>query len=202
VYHSARDLPGSPWPSALGGAAAVPSSGVVPTYRTIPDGDAGAQATVGYMRQLILEGAVSPVVRRQAVTIASKVNERDYAGQIVAIRSWLQDHVKFLRDPDGQELLHEAALLVASIQQHGDVHMDCDDVAILGGALGSSIGLLARIVTVSYHDPRIAGASPFAHTWAELASPVDSPRWVELDTTRAVQQLDPRYIDRYFIVEV
>lgn len=188
----------------FGDVATLPSSGVTVTYKRIPDGDAGAVATVREMAELILDGSTSPIVRRQAVAIAGAVPARDYAGQLSAIRRWLENHVVFLRDPDGTELLHTADLLVSSIVANGVIHVDCDDVAILAGALGKSIGLLARVVTVSFRDPRhaVPRSTPFAHTWTELSSPIDSPRWVDMDTTRSAQSIDPSFIDRSFIVDV
>lgn len=170
------------------------------TRKTIPDGDAGARATVREMATLIERGATQPMVRRQAVAIAARVAERDYAGQIRGIRAYVASHVRFLRDPDGIEQLHDPELMVLSILENTLIHVDCDDVAILAGALGKSIGLLARIVTVAFPDP--AHGDPFAHTWAELSSPVGVPHWIEMDTTRSAQSIDPSFITRTFIVDV
>lgn len=177
------------------------SDGIALTYKEIPEGDAGAVATVNEMARLILDGSTSPIVRRAAVAIASTVAPRDYAGQLAAIRRWVAQHVSFLRDPEGTELLHTPDLLVRSILANGMIHVDCDDVAILASAIGKSIGLLARIVTVAFQDPQRTPA-PYAHTWAELSSPIDSPRWVEMDTTRSAQRIDPSLISRSFIVDV
>lgn len=177
---------------------------------TIPDGDGGAYATVDHMARLIRDGSTSPTVRRAAVTIVAAVPPRQYDRQIGAVRRWLAAHVQFIRDPDGTELLHTPDVMLESIATNASqrIHVDCDDVAILGGALGKSIGLLCRIVTVSFKDPSFGlgapatGDEPFAHTWAELAAPVGVPTWRELDTTRSAQRIDPRFIARSFTVEV
>jgi hypothetical protein len=181
--------------------------------RTIPDGDAGAAATVREMAKLIIAGSSAPLVRRMAVEIVRPIAPRMYEQQARAIRQWLARHVVFLRDPDGTELLHTPELMVRSVIANGTIHVDCDDVAILAGALGKSIGLLCRIVTVAFRAmddegnplaPRTGfdATTPFAHTWAELSSPIDSPRWLEMDTTRAAQGVDPALIARSFVVDV
>lgn len=189
-------------PVPLGDALRA-ADGVTVDYRSIPDGDAGAVATVRAMAALIEHGSVSPIVRRQAAIIAATVPARDYDGQLRAIRAWLAMHVVFLRDPEGTELLHEPELLVASIIQNGTIHVDCDDVAILGGAIGKSIGLLCRIVTVAFRDPVTGAGGPFAHTWAELASPVvDPPEWLDMDTTRTAQNLTGAHVAHSFIIDV
>lgn len=183
-------------------------------HRTIADGDAGTRQTVAIMRELILQGAVCPIVRGQAVAIARQCAPRDYVGQCNAIRAWVSRHVVFMRDPANAELLHTPELLVISIHRNPNevIHVDCDDVAILAGALGQAVGLCARIVTVAFRDPSnpprrnwwggFDDVTPFAHTWCELAPPVGSPLWVDMDTTRTTQGVDPSLIARSFTVDV
>lgn len=230
MYSSGRGPVTAPSQLGDGAALAVDASGAsrggvtsgapfAVEHLTIRDGDAGTADTVDLMAGLIRDGAVDPLVRRQAIAIIAGTAPRDYDAQLAALRAWVSRHVVFLRDPTVAELLHSPRLMVQSIMTNpsGVIHVDCDDVAILAGALGMSIGLLCRIVTVAFRDPttpaapvgwltRILrgfdGAEPYAHTWSELSCPVGSPQWCDMDTTRSTQGVDPSLIARSFIVEV
>lgn len=147
---------------------------------TIGLGDAGTAVTVSRMRALIREGGADPMVRLLAQRIVAGVDGRDTARQAGVIRSWLKANFRFLRDPQNVELLHTPEYLLRMLVREGYIQGDCDDVAILGGALGEAIGLKAKIVTVGFDGP----TGPFAHVWVELTGP-GLGRWVELDTTRS-----------------
>lgn len=142
-------------------------------------GDAGTGRTVERMRALIRQGGANPIVRRVAQRVVAGVDGRDAARQAGVIRSWLQSTFRFLRDPNGVELLHTPDFLLRELQANGYIQGDCDDVAILGGALGLAVGLAAQIVTAGFEGP----TGPMAHVWVELAGPGAS--WQDLDVTRS-----------------
>lgn len=184
------------WRSLLGDAASTLPDQV---YRKwIPPGEAGTRAVVQTMAQLARQGAVHPIVRTTAARIVASAQGRDGTSQGRLLRTWLSEHVAFLRDPDGVELLHTPLRLLTMIGAGGTVHVDCDDAAILGAALGKAVGLLSRFVVVGFRSPK----APFQHVWAEVSNPVGSPRWVELDITRSAQRIVPGLISRRLIVRV
>lgn len=180
--------------------------------RETRNGDAGVEDTVAAMSELIRAGSVDPIVRGQAIAIVKRVAVRDYDAQVQAIRKWVSDHTVFLRDPTAAELLHAADLMVRSIHENADtkIHVDCDDVAILSGALGMSVGLLCQIHVVSFITSKpparffglVDTPAPYEHVWAELSTPVGLPRWADMDTTRQSQGVDPSLIERSLIVPV
>lgn len=161
----------------------------------IARGDAGTQQTLQRMRSLVNRSLALPIVRGTAVALVRSVLPRDRSGQVRCIRSFLGERIQFLRDPVGVELLHDPVWLLREIQTRYYVTVDCDDVAILGAALGKSAGLKARFVAVAFYDP----VAPYAHVWAEL---FDGDQWRDLDVTRKTQDLSAKGISRRLIFPV
>lgn len=161
----------------------------------IPGGDAGTVVTLGKMRSLVNRSLVLPIVRGAAVSIVRLVVPRDRRGQVAAIRRFLNERVQFLRDPVGVELLHTPDWLLRDIKARYYTNADCDDVAMLGAALGKAVGLKARFVAVAFYDP----VAPYSHVWAEL---FDGDRWGDVDVTRTVQDLSSKGISRRKVVNV
>lgn len=145
------------------------------------------------MRALVLDRCAHPAIRTLATSIAGF--GLDAPAKVRAIRQWLRSHIRFLADPDTTELLHDPVLLVRWINEQGMIGVDCDDVAILGAALGKAVGLPARFVIVGFFDER----APFTHVWAEL---FDGADWRELDTTRTQQGIEDERIRRRVAVDV
>jgi transglutaminase-like putative cysteine protease len=169
----------------------------------IPTGDFGTLATLGHMRRLAREAVANPLVRATAVAATDGTGGKDAFAQAMAIRNWLVRNTAFLRDPNGTELLHSPRYMLAALRTLGPpLRIDCDDVAVLGAALGGAVGLRARFVVAAFFSP----SAPFRHVWTELSAPwgtVVGTRWVELDTTRSGQSL-PSFnaISRIKTVEV
>lgn len=161
----------------------------------ISRGDEGTRQTLGRMKALVNRSLVLPVVRGTAVGIMRPVVPRDRVGQIEAVRGFLTERVQFLRDPVGIELLHSPDWLLREIQGRYYVTADCDDVAILGAALGKAAGLKARFVAVAFYDP----VAPYSHVWTEL---FDGGQWRDLDVTRKSQDLASKGISRRLVYPV
>jgi hypothetical protein len=185
------------WRSLLGAATESTLPDKV-TRHWIPSGDAGTVATVRIMVRLARADAAHPLVRSMAAKIVQPASGRDGVAQAGMIRRWLGEHIAFLRDPAGTELLHTPVRLLAMIGAARTIHVDCDDAAILGASLGKAVGLLSRFVVVGFRSP----TAPYQHVWTELSNPVGSPRWVELDITRAAQNISPAMISRRLTVRV
>lgn len=175
----------------------------------IADGDAGVQQTVRKISEIIRESVADPLVRAAATSIVGSLQANDFQGQIYAIREFLQRNVRFLRDPAGVELLHTPEWMLRHIAEYGAVHVDCDDVAILGGTLAGSIGLRVKLVTVAFLDSGDRAAyTPLSHIWASVTAPVaflgsyGNQDWFELDTTRPMQELPLGAISRSVVTLV
>lgn len=167
---------------------------MAPTVRnlSIATGDAGTRQTLAEMAALIRKGSLTPAVRETAITVAGDSN--DPIRQLVALRSWLQGHWQFVLDPSSGELLHDTAWLLRDLRERGAIAGDCDDAAILAGALAASIGYRVALVIIAL-GPANAGAEvPFSHVWASASPPQDFPvdgrqLWLELDITRPMQNI-------------
>lgn len=161
---------------------------------SINAGDYGAAQTASSMVRLIREGAVHPAVRRLALRIVAGTDGRDQRDQAGLLKTWMHGHFRFVRDPHGAELLHTPEYLLREVGAQGYVQGDCDDAAILGGALARSIGFRTRLIIVSFHDRR----APFSHVWVEIGD-VAGKWWYELDVTRSRPDLEAHVARRKVI---
>lgn len=160
---------------------------------TIAEGDAGAEQTAAEMVRLIREGAMTPRVRDVAVGVAGGLP--DELSQLIALRDWVQRHFVFVRDPASGELLHDTEFMLSSIARRGVMCADCDDAAILAGALACSIGANVQLMLVSVGSGEPGEADgPFSHVWATASPPVPCVDrttgrqvWIEFDVTRPAQ---------------
>lgn len=141
----------------------------------IPAGHLGIEATVRHMRRLVGAAQLDDLLRETAASIVGP----DPCSTAERVRDFLQENVLFRRDPLGTELLKTPRYMLREIAEHGEAIGDCDDVAVLGAALGRAAGLPARFVLLAFRE-----GAPYEHVYTELATPEG---WLELDTTRPFQ---------------
>lgn len=144
---------------------------------TIPGGHAGIEATVRRMRAIVRGALRVPLLVETAADIVASAGGSTEAAE--RIRAWLDRHTEFVHDPVGVELIKTPRYMLQEIAHHGTARGDCDDVAVLGAALGKAVGLPARFVLLGFKE-----GAPFEHVYAELLT--DSG-WLELDTTAPAQ---------------
>ena len=146
-----------------------------PTIRLerIPGGYGGTLKTVEHITRLIRQGAKDFHVRQTAIDILLRreVRPKDYLGEIKALFEWVQQNVRYTRDTFRLEVLHSARRMLEL--RAGD----CDDMAILLGAMLESIGHPVRLV--------LSGPNPlkqdlFTHIYVEV---FHKRRWIPLDAT-------------------
>lgn len=167
------------------------------TTRSISDGDPGTAQTVAAMAELIRAGALTPAVRQVATEIVAVYPENAAVAQLLGIREWVAEHFQFVRDPSSGELLHDPDHLMRQIATRGVAYGDCDDAAILAGALACAVGFRVALITVALHEDSTtpAAAVPFGHVWASASPPfacLDGSQrqlWIEFDVTRPMQQI-------------
>lgn len=154
------------------------------SVKRIAGGDLGSFQTISQMRQLVNASLVDPVVIETARSIVVACPSRDLTCRAVAVRDWLADHFQFIHDPNGVELLSSPRYMLDKIAARGYAQGDCDDVAILGAALGKAVGLRARFVLAGFEGPR----GPFRHVFCILRG-LDS--WYSLDVTKPQRPMLP-----------
>lgn len=150
--------------------------------RSIAGGDAGALETLAIMAELTNRATRNPFVVAAARSLAVRSSSpRDDYGQAIAIREWLARRWRFVDDPTDTELLRDPENMLREYFDTGGVMGDCDEAAILGAALGKSIGLGACFTVLAF-DPRDGGNGGFSHVFATLLT--SDGRSVSLDVTK------------------
>lgn len=143
------------------------------TTLRIPRGYLGTRRTVAHVRSLIQGGARDFYVRQKAIDImlARGVRPKNYRGEIEALFEWVQRHVRYTKDPFRVEVLHSPRRMLEL--RAGD----CDDIAILLGAMLEAIGHPVRLVLTGsdFTRPQL-----FSHIYLEVFC---RGQWISLDAT-------------------
>ncbi|MGR8981787.1 MAG: transglutaminase-like domain-containing protein [Gammaproteobacteria bacterium] len=159
----------------------------------IPRGYAGTRTTVGYIAQLIKQGAKDFCVRQRAIDILfhCAVPAKDYLREIEVLFEWVKKNIRYTRDIYRVELLHSARRLLAL--RAGD----CDDLTILLGAMLKSIGHPVRLALVGFNPKK---KKLFTHIYLEVFL---KDQWIPLDPTvnRPMGWAPPADHRRIFIVD-
>jgi transglutaminase-like putative cysteine protease len=150
----------------------VPSDALI-TRVAIPRGYAGTMQTAKRIAALIRRGAADFGVRQHAIDVLVRRNVRpkDYLNEMRALFEWVQRRVRYTKDPYRIELLHAARRM---LQLRAG---DCDDMAILLGAMLKSIGHPVRLVLCG---PDRSRPDLFTHVYLEG---FHKGRWIPLDAT-------------------
>lgn len=139
--------------------------------KTIPSGDLGTDATVSEMEKLIRDGVKEPLVRELAIGLVRGIAPKDYMGEISRIFQWVQQNIRYTRDPVALELLQSARRLLQ------DRAGDCDDFTILTSALLQAIGHQTRIKTIAVRP------GEYHHVYPEVFV---QGQWLPLDASHSL----------------
>lgn len=141
----------------------------VATLKDIPAGRGGMIATLYEMRRFAREAVRAPsqTVRVKALELVRHLPPRHWRGQIAALQKFVQETIRYVRDPPGLEL-------VATPEKTLELGQgDCDDQATLLAALLESIGHPARFMAIG-----LRGMS-FSHV---LVQTLDGLKWITVET--------------------
>lgn len=142
------------------------------------NGDDGTAQTVALIRHAYQSALTDPLVRSTAGRIVRTLPPQDLEAQARAIFQWVKEHIRFVRDPVGHEVVSSANWTLT----HG--FGDCDDVnAVLIPSLLGAVGIHSRLITVATYpdDPS------FTHIYCEAqVGGIHGSRggWVPLDMAR------------------
>lgn len=127
------------------------------------------------MAQLAQKGLRDQRIRNLAVALTTDgflngtgLKQKDFTGEAERLHAFVRDQIRYVRDTDGVELVHDPAITL----QIGAG--DCDDKAILLASLLGSIGHPTRFIAVAF-EPEL-----YSHVW--LQDYLDG-RWVDLEPT-------------------
>ena len=138
----------------------------------------GTDDTARLMRQYALgpEGEQHFLVRQMAEKIVGSVAPKDYLGEILAIRHWgTSPVIRYTNDPRHVELVKTPVRALLEIQKNGFALLDCDEIALLLGSLGMSIGKEFSFCLVGF-----GAQGSYSHVFARLKEPKSS-MWIVCD---------------------
>lgn len=157
------------WLGGLG--ATVRSTPTVARLAGIPEGVAGATATMRAMRQLVRDSIREPAqqVRETALSITGTAagSGPGYVEQVRRIQSWVQNNIRYVRDPTTVELVQTPQKTLE--YKAGD----CDDQAVLTAALLDSLGHPAQFVAVGLNG------EPLSHVMVQT---LIGDKWYGVET--------------------
>lgn len=129
------------------------------------------------MAQTANQAQVDPLTVETAHRIVRGETPRNDTGYALAIRQWLRDNFRFVPDQRDVDTTREPHYLLLELARDGKMTGDCDDLAVLGAALGLAVGLSPRFKVLEF--PSLENQA--GHVYAELET---SSGWVDLDTTK------------------
>lgn len=138
-------------------------------------GEAGTAQTVAVMRRLVDQAQADPTFVRFVVDLVRAVPAYDDLGETRQLYEWVRQNIRYTKDPVSKEKLYPPQELLKI--RAGD----CDDLAMLLGAMGLTLGYPARLITISA-DPE--NPQEFSHVYLELEVPPGSGQWIPLDAAR------------------
>lgn len=125
-----------------------------------------------YARILIELGKRDPEIRELAVRIVSSCKGKDYRCEAETLHRWVQDNVRYIKDPLGVERFATAN---RTLQERAG---DCDDSSITLSALLESIGHETRLIFI---DGDLSGK--FTHVISQVKV---GDTWYWMETTKKV----------------
>jgi len=130
--------------------------------REIGDYENGNYQTVDVMRRVARQWAAEPVVRQLALKIIdeARIKSHNFNDEVVALARFVQQYVRYVRDPNGVEQLHSPGYMIRQISE-GTAQGDCDDQALLLATLLLSIGAQPYFAIVRYRSD----SGPFNHIY-------------------------------------
>lgn len=140
----------------------------------IPDGLPGTEQTVRNMRRLIEGARHDPYFVHGIRGIVKPVTERDYLGEVQAIKKFVQSNIRYLHDPIETETLASPQFMLADIQKTGKTSGDCDEFTTFELAANETLGRPTRIVVVSTKPD-----GDMSHVYGEI---LVNGRWVPSDS--------------------
>ena len=135
----------------------------------LPEGLNGVRRTLVYMRELVKQGRVDPLIRQAATQAIFLTPEKDEYSEANAIFDMVRDSIRYVKDVNQVETLSTPQITLAG--RLGD----CDDQTVLLAALLESVGYPTRFVVAGYSDP-----NAYDHVYLQACV---NNQWIDMDAT-------------------
>lgn len=122
------------------------------------------------MVKLTKKATNDPQVITLARNIVARVPSKDWRGEVEHVQAWVKNNIRYTLDPISAETIQTPEVTLK--QKSGD----CDDHAILVGALLGAIGHPVRFRAVSVRQ----SPQTLCHVYAETRL---GNKWVSVETT-------------------
>lgn len=105
------------------------------------------------MRRIARQRSTDPRVRQLALNIlmSNNIGSHNFMDEAMAIATFVQENIRYVRDPNGVEQLHDPIYLIDQLSK-GVAQGDCDDQALLVATLLLSIGAQPFFAIVRYNS--------------------------------------------------
>lgn len=144
----------------------------IATTIAISDGAQGIAETLAIMGQLVKSGKKSMMVREQAISLCSSLEQKDWSGQVRVCHAWVRDCIRYIGDITNVET-------VQTPEKTMELRAgDCDDKSTLLCALLESIGHPTRFVAIGF------SFGEYSHVYVET---LVGSKWVPLESTEPVE---------------
>jgi len=118
----------------------------------VGSGVVGNYNTIEIMKRVARERSRSPLVRELTLRVLESygIKSQNYIGEAKAIGDYVRKKVRYVRDINGVETLHDPLTLIDQIKRD-QAQGDCDDVSLLIATMLLSIGHQPYFAIVKYH---------------------------------------------------
>jgi hypothetical protein len=127
-------------------------------------------------------GERSMVVRGLLDQIVGGLLPKDYAGEIVAVRNWVAEYVRYQNDPTHVELVKDPQTMCEEYLTNGYAVGDCDDMATLIGCFHLHLGRDAQACAVGFAEP-----GHFSHVFERCKEPRTN-KWIICDPVAGTRE--------------
>lgn len=155
------------------------------TIAGLPSGEAGVVGTLKWMERFARDAAHNDhAIRMLALGQFQGLAQKDYIGEAKRLHAFVRDRIRYVRDPEGRELVQTPQATLGIGQG------DCDDKATLLASLLMATGHPVRFVAVA------VGPNPnLSHVYVETRI---GTSWVPAETTEPWPfGVAPKGITRY-----
>ena len=137
----------------------------------------GPDDTLRLMVELALgeRGERSSMIQAMKDHVIRKLQPKDYLGEIVAVRNFAAERIRYSNDAMGVEQVKDPQRIAEEISNTGNAVGDCDDIATFIGALCRQLGREVEFVVVGFGRPGM-----YSHVFARVREP-KSKKWIVCD---------------------
>ena len=116
--------------------------------------DVSIYRTAIRMAALVKQFSPLPLIRQRVEFIIGSIPAYDYYNEVNAIFTYVQNNMRYTKDPLNWEYIKQPDVMLAEIDQNGYCAGDCDEFAVLGLTFARSIGCHTAIKIASYSPDR------------------------------------------------